>query len=570
MTEVESSVRTALCPSGGTTTGFAGMATPARMKVETVCSCGGRHPVPSGAVAAVGLFAAPGRLAQTWADPVAGTLGRGALSQPRLFYSITRGAGSADRVVRFSTDLDDLTGARPAVWPAVVAATLAGRPLPMPLTPYEGVFQLACGTTLSTSGARERLSLHELDLAELVDHASRLIGRPADPRELIRRALRHAVVDVLDTSGADGMIGDGGGLGAAALAAAGSARLRRLHVHMDVPVLSRRRGRLPADTIVLDGTAHWRRGCDGPQYGFLHDTDPWPPAAGLLAQSELGSVPLLSGAGLVRLLAGARAKPGWLRTGWLQLTTASPFPVLFGEPGWRAWHPPRAADAPPADLSDHGDHGDHDGRADHAGRTDRAGHDAFRSGAWISAAVQEAGAAVTAGPTTSHLIPIGDDPADVVPGAAAVQAVIEGIERVPPPAPGDPRLAPVLVCAHPVMLGAAVLLAQHGRLRVRRRDGYPRTAPLLRTLLPSDWQPADVTPEERARLLAAAFVTRRLGTPAQRARLLAQVESSPWIDADRLKAVLSDAGRLLAEAQALHRLYVTAAHHPELLNAGVR
>jgi len=564
MTEVESSVRTALCPSGGTTTGFAGMATPARMKVETVCSCGGRHPVPSGAVAAVGLFAAPGRLAQTWADPVAGTLGRGALSQPRLFYSITRGAGSADRVVRFSTDLDDLTGARPAVWPAVVAATLAGQPLPMPLTPYEGVFQLACGTTLSTSGAQERLSLHELDLAELVDHASRLIGRPADPRELIRRALRHAVVDVLDTAGADGVIGDGGGLGAAALAAAGSARLRRLHVHMDLPVLSRRRGRLPADTIVLDGTVHWRRGCDGPQYGFLHDTDPWPPAAGLLAQSELGSVPLLSGAGLVRLLAGAQAKPGWLRTGWLQLTTASPFPVLFGEPGWRAWHPPRAAAPPPADLPEHGDHGDHDGGADHAG------HDAFRSGAWISAAVEEAGAAVTAGPSTSHLIPIGDDPADVVPGAAAVQAVIEGIERVPPPAPGDPRLAPVLVFAHPVMLGAAVLLAQHGRLRVRRRDGYPRTAPLLRTLLPSDWRPADVTPEERARLLAAAFVTRRLGTPAQRARLLAQVESSPWIDADRLKAVLSDAGRLLAEAQALHRLYVTAAHHPELLNAGLR
>jgi hypothetical protein len=589
MTEAELRVRTAPCPSGGTTTGFAGMATPARMKVETVCSCGGRHPVPSGTVAAIGLFAAPGRLAQTWADPVAGTLGRGALSQSRLFYSITRGVGSANRVVRFSTDLDDLTGGRSAVRPAVVAATLAGQPLPMPLTPYEGVFQLACGTTLSTSGARERLSLHELELAELMDHASRLLGRPADPRELIRRALRHAVVDVLDRAGADGVIGDGGGLGAAALAAAGSARLRRLHVHVDVPVLSRRRERLPADTIVLDGTAHWRRICDGPQYGFLHDIDPWPPAAGLLAPAGLATVPLLSGAGLVRLLAGAQAKSGWLRTGWLQLTTASPFPALFGEPGWRAWHPPRA-DHPPPQPADHGDHGgqgdreahgdpkahgDHAGHAVPPGHHDRghhghAGSDASGPGAWISAAVGPAGTAVTSGRTTSHLIPIGDDPADVVPGAAAVQAVIEGIERVPPPAPGDPRVTPVLVCAHPVVLGAAVLLARHGRLRTGRRDGYPRTAPLLRALLPGDWRPADVTPDERARLLAATFVSRRLATPAQRARLLAQVESSPWIDAGRLEAVLSDSGRVLAEAQALYRLYVTAAHHPEVVNAGVR
>lgn len=559
MTEVESPVRARLCRAGGTTIGFAGMATPARLKVETVCSCGGRHPVPAGAVAAVGLFTAPGRLAQTWADPVAGTLGRGALSQPRLFYSITQGAGSADRVVRFSTDLDDLTGGRPAVWPAVVAATLTGQPLPMPLTPYEGIFQLACGTTLSTSGARERLSLHELDLAELVDHASRLLGRPADPRELIRRALRHAVVDVLDSAGAaDGLIGDGGGLGAAALGTSASARLRGLHVHVDVPVLSRRRERLPTDTIILDGTAHWRRTCDGPQYGFPHDTDPWPPAAGLLTAAGLPALPLLSGAGLVAMLAGAPPKAGWLRTGWLQLTTASPFPALFGEPGWRAWHPPRAADPP---APEHGAHDDHD---------DHAGPGATRPGAWISAAAGPAGAAVTSGLTTSHLIPIGDDPADVVPGAAAVQAVIEGIERVPPPAPGDPRVAPVLVCAHPVVLGAAVLLAKHGRLRVRRRDGYPRTAPLLRALLPGDWRPADVTPGERARLLAASFVGRRLATPAQRARLLAQVESSPWIDADRLRAVLSDAGRVLAEAQALYRLYVTAAHHPEVAHAGVR
>ncbi|HEU5155936.1 MAG TPA: hypothetical protein VFU43_02995 [Streptosporangiaceae bacterium] len=559
MIKVESPVRTALCPVGGKTIGFAGMATPARMKAETVCSCGGRHAVPSGGVAAIGLFAAPGRLGETWADPVAGTLGRGALAQTRLFYSITRGGGSADRVVRFSTDLDDLTGARPEVWPAVVAATLAGRPLPMPLTPYEGIFQLACGTTLSTSGVRERLSLHELELAELVDHASRLVGRPADPRELIRRALRHAVVDVLGTVGGEGrtgnrggLVGDGGGLGAAALAAAGAGRLRRLHVHVDVPVLCRRRERLPADTVVLDGTAHWRRTCDGPQYGFLHDPDPWPPGPGLLAQSDLGSLPPLSAAGLVRLFGGTAGKTGWLRTGWLQLTTAAPFPGLFGERGWRAWHPPHAR-----------------GDDEQGGAEGRDEHEAARPGAWISAAAERAGVAVASGRTTSHLVPIGNGPADAVPGAAAVRAVIEALERVPPPAPGDPRIAPVLICAHPVVLGAAVLLTQDGRLRVRCRDGYPRTAPLLRALLPSDWLPADVTPHERARLLAAAFVSRRLGTHAQRTRLLTQVEHSPWVDVDRLRAVLSDPVRVLSDAQALYRLYVTAAHHPEMLSAGV-
>ncbi|HEX6473133.1 MAG TPA: hypothetical protein VF069_28845 [Streptosporangiaceae bacterium] len=580
MTEVDSPARTTVCSAGGTTVGFAGTATRVRMKAETVCSCGGRHPVPPappgapGSVAAVGLFASAGRLAQTWVDPAAGILGRGALSQTRLYYAVTRGAGSADRVIRFSTDLDDLAGAEsgagPPVWSAVVAATLAGQPLPMPLTPYEGVFQLACGTTLAVTGGRERLSLHELDPAELVDHASRLIGRPADPREAVRRALRHAIVDVLDTARTDGMIGDGGGLGAAALASVGSARLRRLHVHLEVPVLDRRRGRLAADAIVVDGTAHWRRVVDGPQYGFPHDTDPWPPAPDLLAHAGLAAVPLLSGAGLVRMLAGGQSKTGRLRTGWLQLTTASPFPALFGEPGWRAWHPPRddGMSAPQPSrphVKGHDHEGDHDHGHGH-------GHDSGPGG-WISPLVAHAGVAVTSGRTPSHLIPAGDDPreqAEPVPGAGAVQAVIEGLERVPPPAPGDPRLTPVLICAHPVVLGAAVLLAWQGRSRVRRRDGYLRTTPLLRALIPDGWLPADVTPDERDRLLAAAFVTRRLATQEQRARLLAQVEGSPWIDAGRLRAVLADGSRVLADAQALHRLCVTAAHHPQVMNAGAR
>lgn len=551
MTDVESPMGTAMCLSGGTTVGFAGMATPAQMTVETFCSCGGRHVMsPGSEPVAVGRFASAGRLTQTWADPATGTLGRGALSQTRLFYSVTDGPGQVDRVVRFATDLSDLAGTRPGSWPAVVAATLAGHALPMPLTPYENVFQLACGTTLSTSGGRERLSLQELDLAELVDHTRRVVGRPSDPREVLRRALWHAVTDVLDTAGTGGMVGDGGGLGAAALASMGSARLRRLHVHVDVPVLDRRLRRLHTDTVVVDGTAHWLRTCDGPEFGFPHENDPWPPAPDLLRETGLENVPLLSGSGLVRLLAGARPKSGRLRTGWLQLTTASPFPALFGAPGWRAWRPPRADEPEPPH--------------------DHEQPDASLPGGWISSAVVAAGVAVSSARTTSHLIPVDDDPAAVVPGAEAVQAGVDVLERFLPPARDEPRPAPVLICAHPVVLGAAVLLTWHGRLRERRRDGYIQAAPLLHDLGPRGWRPSDVTPGERAKVLAAAFVTRRLATPEQRAELLAQVEGSPWIVADRLKDVLSDPGRILFEAQALQRLYVIAARHPDVLNTGAR
>ncbi|WP_433186698.1 hypothetical protein [Actinoallomurus sp. CA-150999] len=576
------------CASGGTPVGFTGTATAGRMVVETVCSCGSRHSSapdsgagvsgagfhmtagpeteagsragastprwrPEAGVGShagsgagpvvVGPFAAAGRLAQTWADPATGTLGRGALSQTRLFYAVADGPDG--RVVRFSTDLADVAGDGSAPWVAAVAATLAGQPVPMPLTPHEGVFQLACGTALSTSGGRERLTLDEFDLAALADQARRILGRPTDPREVVRRALRHAVDEALMAAGGRGLLGDGGGLGAAALAAVDPARLRRLHVHLDVPVLDRRRGRLPVGAEVIDGTEHWRRACDDHRAGA---GDPWPPSPELLRGAGDEAGPLLSGAGIVRLLTGVADTPGRLRTGWRQLTMAAPFPTLFGRPGWRAWSPPRTDD--PAPAHDHA----HDA-------------DALLPGGWISPAVAEAGAAVTSAQTASHLLPLVDDTTGAVPGAEALHTVLDLLER---PAPGDQRVDPVLVCAHPVVLGAAVLLARDGRLRVRRRDGHIQAAPLLHDLVPSGRRPGDVTPDERDGLLAAAFVTRRLATPAQRAALLAQADGSPWIVHDRLRAVLADSMRVLADARALRRLCAAATCHPDLLATGGR
>ncbi|GAB3980575.1 hypothetical protein GCM10029978_079010 [Actinoallomurus acanthiterrae] len=512
---------------------------------------------PAGAGAGpvvVGPFAAAGRLAQTWADPATGTLGRGALSQTRLFYTVADGPDG--RVVRFSTDLADVAGDGSAPWVAAVAAALSGQPVPMPLTPHEGVFQLACGTALSTSGGRERLTLDEFDLAALAalaDQARRILGRPADPREMVRRALRHAVDEALAAAGGRGVLGDGGGLGAAALAAVDPARLRRLHVHLDVPVLDRRRGRLAVGAEVIDGTKHWRRACDDPRADVTGAGDPWPPVLELLRSAGDEAGPLLSGAGIVRLLTGVADTPGRLRTGWRQLTMAAPFPTLFGRPGWRAWSPPRGDES----ASAH----------DHAHPPDDA--DALLPGGWISPAVAEAGAAVTSAQTASHLLPIVDDTTGAVPGAEALHVVLDLLER-PPPAPGDRRADPVLVCAHPVVLGAAVLLARDGRLRVRRRDGHIQAAPLLHDLLPPGRRPGDVTPDERDGLLAAAFVTSRLATPAQRAALLARADGSPWIVHDRLRAVLSDSMRVLADARALRRLYVTATCHPDLLATGGR
>lgn len=526
----------AVCAAGGVRNGFAGVVEDGRVAVDSLCSCGNLHRAAVGGhdeqPVTAGVFATAGRIAETWVCPRTGELGRGALSQVPLFYSVFNNS------VRFSTDLGELIGETAESWPAAVAAALDGAVLPAPLTPYENVFQLACGTALTVTGGRERLALAELDLTELADRARRLAGR-CGPVATLRCALAHAGADAPDGATA-GLLGDGGGLGAAAIAESCGDLLRRVHLHVDVPVLEHRRARLAPGATVIDGTRAWLRACSrtGPRYA--HEADPWPPGPELL---EPGRVRLLSGRALVRALTGPPAGTGRLRTGWVRLAGAPPVPALRGHRGWRAWLPPApspAAPPPPADAERE--------------RLEPAG--------WMSQAARAARAPVGSADAGSHLVP--------AEGAgSALGAVIDALESRPLPSRRPDGPEPVLVSAHPVVVGAIAHLALDGRLHRRLHGGHVDPVPVLHALVPAGWRPADTTPAERDKLLAAAFVTRRLATAEQRARLLARVESSPWIDADRLKAVLADSRKVLFDAPALHRLYVTAERYGEAMHTAV-
>lgn len=529
----------AACAAGGVRTGFAGVVEDGRVAVDSLCSCGNRHRAAIGGrdeqPVAAGVFATAGRIAETWVCPRTGELGRGALSQVPLFYSVFNNS------VRFSTDLGELAGETAEPWPAAVAAALDGAVLPAPLTPYENVFQLACGTALSVGGGRERLDLAELDLAELADRARRLAGR-CGPVATLRCALAHAAADT-PTGAADGLLGDGGGLGAAAIAASCGDLVRRVHLHVDVPVLERRRARLVPGATVIDGTRAWLQACGRFRACYAHEADPWPPGPELLGP---GAVRLLSGRALVRALIGPPVGAGRLRTGWVRLAGAPPVPALRGHRGWRAWLPPDSAAPPPAEPSPPAD----------------VERDRLEPARWMSQAARATRAPVGSADAGSHLVP--------AEGAgAALAAVIDALESRPLPSRRPDGPEPVLLSAHPVVVGALAHLALDGRLRRRLRGGYVDPVPLLRELVPAGWRPADTTPAEREKLLAAAFVTRCLVTAEQRARLLARVESSPWIDADRLKAVLADSRKVLFDAPALHRLYVTAERYGEAMHTAV-
>ncbi|MEU5306947.1 hypothetical protein ACH4YO_42010 [Streptomyces noursei] len=467
--------------------------------------------------------------------PRTGELGRGALSQVPLFYAVSGGA------VCFSTELRELVDDSAPLWPAAVAAALDGAVLHAPLTPYENVFQLACGTALTVTGGRERLDLVELDLPELADHTRQLAGRRS-PLATLRSALEHASADALGGA-ADGLLGDGGGLGAAAIAASCGSLLHRVHVHVDVPVLEHRRARLLPGATMVDETPAWLRACSRTEPCYAHEADPWPSGAGLLGPEP---VRLLSGQALGRALIGPPAALGRLRTGWMRLAGASPVPALRGRRGWCAWRPPAPGVPVPAESV----------------LLPVVERDRLGPADWMSQVAREVRAPVSSANAGSHVV-AAEGP------AAALAAVIDALESAPLSARGPARPDPVLVSAHPMVVGAVARLALDGRLHRRLRQGYVDPVPLLRDLVPAGWRAADTAPAERDKLFAAAFVTRNLATAEQRAQLLARVESSPWIDADCLKAVLADSRKVLFDAPALHRLYVTAERYGETMHTVV-
>ncbi len=484
-----------------------------------------------------GVFTAAGCVAESWVCLRTGELGRGALSQVPLFYSVSSGA------VRFSTDIAELVGAAAPVWPAAVAAALDGVALSAPLTAYENVFQLSCGTSLKVTDGKERLELAEFDLAGLAECSREAVGR-GSPSRVLRRALAHAGEDALGAA-ATGWLGDGGGMGAAAVAAACAERLRRVHVHVEVPVLARRRTRLAPGATVLDGTPGWLREGGESDLRYLHQAHPWLPGPELLGAERAR---LLSGGALYRAMTGPPAALGRLRAGWVQLASVSAPPILRGRRGRDAWLnlDELAPSAQPAVHS-------------FPGGGER---EWLVPGAWMSQRARTARAPVSAAGAPSHLV----EGQEV---GFALGAVIDALEATPLTVVQPRHLEPVLVCAHPVVMGVIARLARQGRLRRRLRSGHVDPAPVLRGLLPPQWRPADVAPWEHEKLLAAAFVMRHLATPQQRTRLLERVGSSPWIDADRLAAVLGDPRKALTDAAALYRLCVTAQRHGEALHQAV-
>lgn len=132
-----------------------------------------------------------------------------------------------------------------------------------------------------------------------------------------------------------------GGTGSAALARA-VPDAERVHVSAGLPVPGPAPDRLPAKTVILDGTPVWQAQCAQAQVPLPAGCGPWPAPALLDGQ-------VLTGAGLGALFGrgGLQAPPraGWWRRGWQHLTADPPLPGLVGQPWWRAWHPSPATPA---------------------------------------------------------------------------------------------------------------------------------------------------------------------------------------------------------------------------------
>lgn len=502
-------------------------------------------------------------------------LWRGPLSPAPVYYRIDPDVAGEGPRVWFAARPEDLVAPGTAAWPPAVAVQLLGRGVTVPLSPYDGVFQLACGTSLRIAGGRVRLDMRELDIKALTDMADEAMPASADPGDRIAAALGLAMAHASaggDLDGSSGdltgsgeviggqifplredvpsgvvVVGDGGGLGAAALVSAAGLATPRVHVHVDVPVLDRRRGRiqdsvLPAergkDLRIVDASGQWARDMTNgpPPVG----ADPWRPGLDLLREAGLAGARVASGQGLTALFTGGRPPGGRLGRGWQMLRFATPPAQLDGLPWWRAWRPktwPRATPAP-------------------------AVSPVYRD--WLLPPVQGLASQVSAGHAYTHLIPAGSPPL-----VQSIIGTVAGLLESSEPSWNDPvpRAVPALIAVHPLVVGTALSLASRGQLAGGFRDGRFVDAPLLRTLLPPRWRAADVWVYDRQRLLAASVAVRRLATRAQREALAEQVSGSPWIDVPQLRLVLADRDAMLAHAVRLHSLMAALGCYRDTLAA---
>jgi len=486
----------------GFTASFASTSDETHLTVIRSCGC---RTTATGVVRMSPFVSAP-TLTETSCDPLRGVVRRGPLSQTPVFYR-----QSTDGVVLLSTAVEDVTGPDDRPSPPAIATLLMGLPLPHPLTPWEGVFRLPTGTTLTREpDGRLRIHLDDMDWRALLP--STMDGR-RDGAALLRDAL---AVALADTSAERVAVSGGPASSVLALVAD---RAVATHVHVGLPLLDQRSDRIQAELSVpietTDGTGRWIDDRDGPAVPMPERCDPWPAllegAASAYGLSAL--LPPVNRASRIQRFLGV-------------LTAEQIAPALWGKPWTAALRTqPQPSESPVATV----------GRG------------------WLGPEAQAAlKTAQAGGLPTSHLIPV--DPRDqrlrAVTNAVTTMLDGRGISRLDRPGVTHPQS---LVAFHPAVVGAAL----H-----RALTGDPTG---LTDLLPPGWRDADPPTGGRDRLYAADHVGHRLAAARDRAALLARVRGTGWIQEEPLAVVLSEPASLLRNSWMLHRLHATAVAFPQLL-----